>query len=90
MDNRIRAIADSDREALRSKVNAHKPKILAFTSKRAGELFLGEPCAFGQQVTNIGATKIFVLPSPSPAARGSWKANSYVWQDLANAVIERA
>jgi TDG/mug DNA glycosylase family protein len=59
----------------------YQPCFLAFTSKRAAQEFLGHPVGYGLMTTTLGATRLFVLPSPSGAARGSWDEGQ--WQSLA-------
>src|SRR5438105_2813609 len=66
---------------LRVRIEQAQPLILAFNGKRAAEVFLGRSVAFGYQPgCNIGRSRIFVAPSTSGAARGSW--NERVWHDL--------
>ncbi len=68
--------------ALRAKIEAHAPRILAFTSLTAGRRFLGRSDAsFGLQRENIGHTAIWVLPSPSPTATWNWDFS--IWAALA-------
>ena len=73
-----------DVAALRAKIEHVAPGMLAFTSKRAGSAVLGKQIDYGLQSTTIGRTRLFVLPSPSGQARGSWDPR--VWQDLADLV----
>ncbi|MBN8832587.1 MAG: mismatch-specific DNA-glycosylase [Sphingomonadales bacterium] len=76
-----------DAAALAEKIEAHAPAMLAFTSKKAASGFLGRPTgkiALGEQEEKIGATRLFVLPSPSGAARGRW--DRALWERLARAV----
>jgi len=70
-----------DRDRLRAKIRRHRPCILAFTSKRAGEEFLGHPVTYGLLPERVGETRLFVLPSPSGAARRYW--DKMPWHDLA-------
>ncbi len=70
-----------DRERLGSTILRYGPKILAFTSKRAGSEFLGRPVGYGLQPETVGSTALFVLPSPSSAARRWWDVRH--WQELA-------
>lgn len=70
-----------DRERLRRLVARHRPAVLAFTSKRAALEFLGRRAACGLQPDRLGTTRLFVLPSPSGAARGHW--DEAPWHDLA-------
>lgn len=67
--------------ALQEKIIRHRPRILAFTSKRAAQEYLGKPVGYGLLSDRIGATRIFVLPSPSGAARRYW--NPDCWHQLA-------
>jgi len=69
------------RSGLRAKVLQYQPRVLAFTSKRAAEEFLGHPVAYGLLEEKINDTMLFVLPSPSGAARRYW--DSKPWHDLA-------
>jgi double-stranded uracil-DNA glycosylase len=70
-----------DRGGLRAKIARFRPRVLAFTSKRAAEEFLGEPVSYGALRRRIDATKLFVLPSPSGAARRYWSTGP--WHELA-------
>ena len=67
--------------ALRQRVLRFQPKILAFTSLEGGRRFLGRQATFGAQDEMIGATRIWILPSPSPKAHWNW--NETIWQALA-------
>jgi TDG/mug DNA glycosylase family protein len=73
-----------DVRGLRAKIEKYQPKFLAFTSKTAAAIFLGTPTsaiALGLQLETIGATRIFVLPSPSGQARIFWREET--WRELA-------
>jgi TDG/mug DNA glycosylase family protein len=70
-----------DRDGLRAKVLKYGPRVLAFTSKRAAEEFIGHPVSYGLLGETIGETMLFVLPSPSGAARRYW--NKKHWRELA-------
>lgn len=70
--------------ALRKRIAKYAPAILAFTSLNGGRRFLGGKTGFGEQSETIGATRIWVLPSPSPAAHWNWKEE--IWRDLAGEV----
>jgi TDG/mug DNA glycosylase family protein len=72
-------------DALRANVLSHQPAILAFTSLTAGRRYLRRQAAFGEQRETIGATRLWVLPSPSPAANWNWRANEHWWRALADA-----
>jgi TDG/mug DNA glycosylase family protein len=67
--------------ALRERITEFQPGILAFTSLTAGRRFLGAHAGFGEQPEKIGATRIWVLPSPSPAAHWNW--DEKWWKRLA-------
>jgi double-stranded uracil-DNA glycosylase len=66
-----------DRDGLREKIELHRPRILAFTGKRAAEEFLGGPVEYGPLDPRIGDTTLFVLPSPSGAARRYWSVEPW-------------
>lgn len=73
-----------DREALRERILACAPSWLAFTSKNAAQAYHGQRVDYGAQDWRIGATRVFVLPSPSGQARRSW--NPALWAELAQRV----
>jgi TDG/mug DNA glycosylase family protein len=70
-----------DRDGLRAKIRRYRPRVLAFTSKRAAEEFLRHPVDHGLLPKQVGKTRLFVLPSPSGAARRYWDKKP--WRDLA-------
>jgi TDG/mug DNA glycosylase family protein len=70
-----------DRRGLRAKIVRYHPRVLAFTSKRAAEEFLGDSVSYGLLQQRVGTTALFVLPSPSGAARRYWSTRP--WHDLA-------
>lgn len=65
---------------LQSVIDLYRPRILAFTSKRAAIEFVGRPVEYGL-LAKSGSTRFFVLPSPSGAARRYW--NIEPWRELA-------
>lgn len=74
-----------DMVALQEKIFRYQPRYLAFTSKTGAALFLNRPAAklaYGLQPERIGATQLFVLPSPSGQARIFW--NETHWQTLSD------
>jgi len=73
--------ADFGPSELREKILHHAPKILAFTSKRTAQEFLGGKVQYGLQAEKIGNTVLYVLPSPSGLARSHWTI--WPWQELA-------
>lgn len=76
--------SDFANDKFKEKILMYQPAILAFTSKEAGKVYLGKKTVYGLQSETIGATRLWVLPSPSSAARSSWDIT--VWQALADAV----
>jgi TDG/mug DNA glycosylase family protein len=76
-----------DPDGLRAKIAQYAPGVLAFTSKRAAREFMGRPVAYGWQPAAIGATRCYVLPSPSGAARRYWDIR--LWQALADGVRQQ-
>ncbi|MDE0308483.1 MAG: mismatch-specific DNA-glycosylase [Acidiferrobacterales bacterium] len=72
------------------KVVYYRPKILAFTGKNNGSMFLASvfgrsrsrPVSCGEQDDcRIGETRIVILPSTSARAKGYW--DSRYWEELA-------
>jgi TDG/mug DNA glycosylase family protein len=70
--------------ALKERIEKCRPGILAFTSLTGGRSFLGRKADFGAQSEAIGATRIWILPSPSPKAHWNW--DQKVWRALADEV----
>jgi double-stranded uracil-DNA glycosylase len=69
---------------LRLRIEAAGPRILAFTSLTAGRRYLKRNVGFGEQPETIGATALWLLPSPSPAANWNW--DEAIWQALVRRV----
>nr|WP_049814891.1 MULTISPECIES: mismatch-specific DNA-glycosylase [unclassified Bradyrhizobium] len=83
MDHQIAAEA-IDVPGFRAKMEKYRPRTIAFTSKKAASLFYGRPSAsiaLGRQERDGSWPEIFVLPSPSGAASGSWTLEP--WRELA-------
>jgi len=83
MDHQI-APETIDIAGFRAKMEKHQPRAIAFTSKKAASLFYGRPSAaiaLGRQTRDASLPEIFVLPSPSGAASGSWTLEP--WRELA-------
>lgn len=74
---------------MEAKIRACAPTILAFTSLTAGRRYLRRDAGFGEQQERIGATRVWLLPSPSPAANWNWAANAAWWRALAAAAGAR-
>lgn len=70
-----------DCDRLRAVLAKYRPRILAFTGKRAAQQFLGRPVDYGALVERVGESRLFVLPSPSGAACRYW--DTAPWQALA-------
>ena len=87
-DERIafrRAAADG----LRAKIMRYRPRYLCFNGKRAAREFLCRSAVdYGLQEGRIGATRLFVAPSTSAAARRWWDISA--WRDLADLVRNSA
>jgi TDG/mug DNA glycosylase family protein len=78
-----------DVTGFREKMLRHRPKTIAFTSKKAASLFYGRPTptiALGRQPQDQNSLQdfpdVFVLASPSGAASGHWSVQP--WQELAD------
>jgi TDG/mug DNA glycosylase family protein len=86
MDHQIplTKLTEDSRARLRASMLKFRPAFLAFTSKTAGQRFLGGPRSYGEQTERIGATRIWILPSTSGAANGSWRPE--VWHRFADEV----
>jgi TDG/mug DNA glycosylase family protein len=70
--------------ALRARIGAVSPRILAFTSLNGGRRVMGAKATPGEQAEKIGDTRVWILPSPSPVAQWNWHQS--VWQALADSV----
>jgi TDG/mug DNA glycosylase family protein len=83
MDNQLPpgALGREPCRTMAAKIVAARPNILAFTSLTAGRRYLGRDAGFGEQPETIGATRIWLLPSPSPAANWNWEERW--WRALA-------
>ncbi len=69
-----------DPAGLMRRVAVANPRALAFNGKKAPSIFFGRPTVkipYGLTPTFLGMPPIFVLPSTSRAANGSW--NAQVW-----------
>jgi TDG/mug DNA glycosylase family protein len=75
---------DDPRARLSASIAAFRPKLLTFTSKTAGQKFFGGQRDYGEQAERIGETRIWILPSTSGAANGSWKPE--IWHRFADEV----
>lgn len=73
-----------DRGALARKIDRYRPAIVAFTSKNAANAFLDRPVGYGWQPETRGATRFYVLTSPSGQAARFWDLAP--WRQLALAL----
>ena len=83
MDHQI-ARQSFDVAGFKAKVQAYRPRTIAFTSKKAASLFYNKPTsalALGRQQSMHGFPDVFVLSSPSGAASGHWTLEP--WRELA-------
>jgi double-stranded uracil-DNA glycosylase len=67
-----------------AKMRAHRPKLIAFTSKNAASIFYrrkSKQISLGRQSAIADFPDIFVLPSPSGAASSHWDLTP--WRELA-------
>ena len=69
---------------LRKAIATFRPQFLAFTSKTAGQKFFDGTRDYGEQSELIGDTKVWILPSTSGAANGSWRPE--IWHQFADKV----
>jgi TDG/mug DNA glycosylase family protein len=70
--------------ALEARIRAAAPRLLAFTSLTGGRRYLGRAAGFGEQPERIGATHVWLLPSPSPTAGWNWEQHKHWWRMLAD------
>ena len=70
--------------ALEARIRAAAPRLLAFTSLTGGRRYLGRAAGFGEQPERIGATRVWLLPSPSPTAGWNWEQHKHWWRMLAD------
>ena len=86
MDHQIplSRLGEVSRTRLRASILACRPRFLAFTSKTAGQRFLGDKRDYGEQIELIADTRIWILPSTSGAANGAWR--SEIWHEFAERV----
>ena len=81
----ILTAADFDAAAVIEKVERVAPGALAFVGKRAArEVLAARDVGYGRPEGPIGTSAVWVLPSTSGAARGSWDLSP--WHDLAGAI----
>jgi double-stranded uracil-DNA glycosylase len=74
----------ADRDRLSAAIAKFRPQFLAFTSKTAGQKFFDGKRDYGEQLELIGDTRVWILPSTSGAANGSWRPE--IWHRFADEV----
>ena len=88
---RDHAITQYDRPGLSRKIKTYRPRIVAFTSKKAASIWYAratKDIAYGRQAGRADSGPIvFVLPSPSGAASGHWQIKP--WRELADLLAKR-
>jgi double-stranded uracil-DNA glycosylase len=86
MDHQIplSELTSDARARLGTSIAKFRPEFLAFTSKTAGQRFLGGKRDYGEQAERIADTRIWILPSTSGAANGSWRPE--IWHQFAERV----
>ena len=70
--------------ALAKRIVKFAPAHLAFTSLNAGRKVMGPKAVAGEQPKQLGETRVWILPSPSPLAANHWDIAP--WQALAEAM----
>jgi double-stranded uracil-DNA glycosylase len=80
----ISQLTEISRARLSASIAKFRPGFLAFTSKTAGQRFLGGKRDYGEQIERIAETRIWILPSTSGAANGSWRPE--IWHQFADRV----
>jgi len=74
-----------DPDRLRQVIASFAPRFLAFNGRAAAKIFLRRPVLPGRQPETILETAIWVLPSTSGAANGTW--DSRPWHEIAQAIL---
>lgn len=79
------SVKNKDRQRLEEKILKYKPKIIAFNGKKvAMEYFKSKQITYGICDEKIGETFIYVLPSTSSMANGSWDIK--YWKELVSLI----
>ena len=81
-------LTPADRTRLNDSIVACRPKFLAFTSKTAGQRFFDSKRDYGEQAERIADVRIWILPSTSGAANGSWRPE--IWHRFADQIRQNA
>jgi TDG/mug DNA glycosylase family protein len=72
-------------ESLRRKLAKFRPRVLAFTSKRAATEFFGHDVDYGLSSLQVYDALVFTLSSPSGLATGYWDQGRH-WHELGRLV----
>jgi TDG/mug DNA glycosylase family protein len=81
MDRAIE-FSKSDPNSLRARLFKFQPKWLCFNGKKAAQVFLGKSkVEFGIIEEQVGGTRLFIAPSTSGAANGTWDIAQ--WHEIA-------
>jgi double-stranded uracil-DNA glycosylase len=81
--------SDFDAEGFLQKMAEYQPKVIAFTSKKAASVALYTTTGkltYGLQAEKLEQSHVWILTSPSGAARSYW--DETVWQALADFVAQ--
>lgn len=70
-----------DSSAFKAKMLRYQPRIIAFTSKNAAQVWMGRPVEYGLQKDWLGQSRLFVLTSPSGLATRFFDIE--IWRALA-------
>jgi TDG/mug DNA glycosylase family protein len=79
--------SDFSGRALRKVVTRYRPKVIAFTSKRAAREYFGATVDYGLHPSTVEGTRFFILSSPSGLASRFWQKGRH-WHELAALVRE--
>jgi TDG/mug DNA glycosylase family protein len=85
-DDPIRSVSTEVWVVFEKEIFVNKPRYIAFTSKKVGQIFCGHTCMLGRQEKTIGETEIYILPSTSLNARWQWPDISRYRHEFADAV----
>lgn len=77
------------REALRAKLLVHEPRMVCFNGLGVYRAYFGKaPAAVGLQPDFIGKSRVFVVPSTSPANNGLMATREAAFGELARLVLD--
>jgi TDG/mug DNA glycosylase family protein len=79
--------SDFSGQSLRDSIEKYRPRIVAFTSKRAAKEFLGRAVDYGLNKSKVNETLLFTLTSPSGLATRYWQKGKH-WRELARLIRE--